>query len=787
MRKRRKSSRRSNKPGRPQSRLLTAERVAFLCIVAVAAALRISYGLASRQSPFFDHLDLDSRFYDLWAKQIAGGDWVGDEVFFMGPLYSYFLAVIYRIAGSDLVMVKVVQGLLGGLTAGFTFLLAREGFGFVVGLIAGLFAAVYVPFIFYDNSILFPVLATLLNTLMLYWLYRGVCRRSVVSFLIAGLFGGLSAAGNASVLAFGPLAVVALLVSFKVPLRFRLKAISLLAAGAAAVVLPITIRNLAVGNDFVPLTSNAGLNLYIGNNAKSTGAYVKPEGLDVYTDPSGRTIAEAALGRPLKSSEVSTYWTGRVYDFIESNPGRFASNMLRKAFLFWSVYEIPQIEHLPFEKRYSWILRIPAPSFGIICPLGILGMCLLVRQKREAWLLFLFIVSYSLTITAFFVVARYRLPMVPTLMVFAAYAVSWWISSLAGKRYRAFAVSAVGFVLLYMVVHTNFYKVDPRSGFAQSHYRLGIIYEGKDKPAEAMASYREALEIDPSLTAAYLNLGILLSRQGKYAEAKQELLKAVGQDPGYARAYYNLGLVYAEQADADSALLLLDRAIELDSDYRLAKLAKAGVYYESLRLAAAESLLVYLEDDVLLSMQARNQAKALLKVIPERRRWISTRTAEIERRADRYLVRGDNLLSLGLVDRALQAYLRAVETDGGSGIAHYQVGTIYFNKGDFAEALKHFDAALRGTPRLEGAHFARGVIAFRRGDIGTACREFEEELRIDPASSASHINLAMCYEEHLQDLERAAYHMTRYIELTGGTEELRRHLKELEARIKDEE
>jgi superkiller protein 3 len=301
-----------------------------------------------------------------------------------------------------------------------------------------------------------------------------------------------------------------------------------------------------------------------------------------------------------------------------------------------------------------------------------------------------------------------------------------------------------------------------------------------------MASYRQALEIDPSLTAAYLNLGIILSRGGNYAQAEQQLLKAVKQDPGYAKAYYNLGLVYAEQANPDSALSMLQRAIELDRDYSLARLAEASVYYEMLELDKAESLLVLLRDDTSLGGQGRSQIESLLRAIPERRAWTETRRSGRQRESDRYLVRGDNLLSLGLTERARQAYLKAIDIDERSGIAHYQLGTLYFNSGKPDEALKHFDAALRATPSLKGAHFARGVIAFRKGDITAACREFEEELRIDPRSSASHINLAMCYEEHVKDLGQAAYHLSEYIELTGGTDEIRKHLKELEDRLEDE-
>ncbi|MFH1312159.1 MAG: tetratricopeptide repeat protein [Candidatus Eisenbacteria bacterium] len=775
------------RPGpRRRRHRIGSHRLAFLCVFGVAVLLRVAYSLASRQSPFFDHLDLDSRFYDLWAREISAGDWIGDDVFFMGPLYSYFLALIYKIAGPNLVVVKIVQSVLGGLTAGVAYLLGRECFGVVVGLIAGFLAALYVPFIFYDNSILFPVLATLLNTLMLYFFCRGVTRVDSKAFVIAGLCAGFSAAGNASVLVFGPFAVGFLLLYGSGRFGIRLKKASLFVIGVAVVVGPITVRNLAVGKDFVPLTSNAGINLYIGNNEKSTGAYVKPEGLDIYTDPSGKTIAETAVGRELKPSEVSAYWAGRALDHIKSRPGQSASNLVRKMFLFWSVYEIPQIEHLPFEKRYSRLLRIPSPTYGVVCPLAVLGMILALRRRKEAWLLFLFAMSYAFTIVAFFVVARYRLPMVPVLMVFAGYAVAWCVSRWARREYGPLVYSIGGFVALYILVHVNFYMIDPMSGFAQSYYRLGVIHEKKNNMTEAMEDYRKALDLDPELTAAHLNAGILLSRIGRYGEAKTELLRTVELDPGYAKAYYNLGLVYAEEAVNDSALMMMERATELKGDYGLARLGKASIYYETARFDEAESLLKALRDDSSFTQQARGQIDALLNLLPPRRIWMRERRSAEERASDGYLLRGDNLLAVGLADRALEAYTRAVRIDGGSTVALYQAGTVYFNSGRLDEAERYFDTAIAIDPAMPDLHFARGVIAFRRGNIGAACEEFNAELEIEPRSGKAHINLAMCYEQHLGDLGRAAYHLSQYIELTGGTGQIREHLKELKERLSND-
>ena len=770
-------------PVRPARGGIRTETFYFVLLVALAAALRLAYTFGSRHSPFFDHLDLDTKFYDSWAKQIAAGNWIGREVFFMGPLYPYFLAVVYKIFGPSLLAAKALQSLVGAFTVGFIYLLAREAFGVGVGIIAGLLAALYVPFIFYDNMILLPVLATLLNTLMLYFLYRGIRRSSMRAFLVAGVFAGLSAVGNASVLAFAPLALGFVLVYGKLPLEVRIRRALLVAAGIAVVVAPVLIRNYAVGKDLVPLTSNAGLNFYIGNNAASTGAYVKPEGLDIYTDPSGRAIAERSLGRPLKPSQVSTYWRDRGLAYIRARPGAFVSNMLRKFFFFWSVYEIPQIEHLPFERQYSWILRLPTPSFGAVAPLGIVGIILALRRRKDAWLLFLFILAYSASIVTFFVVARYRLPMVPALMVFASYFLFWLISQGAEGRWRSVASSLVGFLVLFIIVHINFYRIHPLNGFAQSYYRLGIIYEGKSDPSRALANYRKALELDPSIVAAHVNLGIMLSRQGDYEDAKRELGEAARLDPKYDKALYNLGLVYAEAGQSDSAMIHLDRALELNPGYSLAKLAKAGAYYERADLANAESLLVALRNDPTLASQSKSQVAFLLKLLPERGLWVAARPLEREKVSDRYLLRGDNLASLGLSARALEAYLRAAEIDSLSAPAHFQAGTIYFDRGDLDGATGEFDRVLAVSPSYSGAHFARGVVAYRKGDVGLACREFEAEIKVDPESGAAHINLAMCYEERLKNLDLAAYHLRRYIELTGGTPELRNHLKDLETKI----
>ena len=764
-----------------------SDRSVFIIIVCLAVVLRVAYALASRRSPFFDHLDLDSKFYDTWAKQIAAGDWIGSEVFFMGPLYPYFLAVIYKIAGTSLLAVKIVQGLVGGLTAGGIFLLGKAAFSRAAGLIAGLIAVFYVPFIFYDSAILLPVLATCLNTFMLYFLVTGITRNRPRAFLAAGLLAGISAAGNASVLAFAGVAALFVLAAGGGRMARRVRMCAVFAAGVAAIVVPITLRNAVVGGDFVPVTSNAGLNLYIGNHEASTGAYVKPEGLDVFTDPEGDTIAEAASGRKLKPSEVSAWWAARAGQYIRENPGRFAANLVRKAFFFWSVYEVPQIEHLAFEKRYSALLRIPSPSFGIICPLGVMGIILSLRKKKSAQLLFLYVLTYSLTIISFFVVARYRLPMVPALMVFGGFTITWLVRAGVAGEYRKIIPVAIGIALLILAVNINFYGVDPRSGYAQSYYRLGIIHGLKGRPAEALDSYLKALEIDPDIVPARVGAGILLSQSGRYAEAKAELLTAVATDSTYEKAYYNLGLVYSEEGRPDSALVMMRKALDLDPGYMLARVGVATALYELGDLDEAAPLMAALATDPALARNARTQVEFLMGFLPLRRAWIAGRSADRERRSDLHLLRGDIMVSILLMDRALAEYEAAISIDPQSAAAYYQEGTIYFRRGDLDRTLASLDRALAADPGYEGANLAMGIVKVRNKDYEGACRAFRSELGVNPSSADAHMNLAMCYERHLIDIERAIYHLEKYAEITGGSADVTAHIEELRERARGDD
>ncbi len=69
----------------------------------------------------------------------------------------FFLALLYKIFGVNLFVVRLVQALLGAVSCGFLFLIGKRLFNRRSGLAAGLLMAVYPLFIYFDGELLIPV------------------------------------------------------------------------------------------------------------------------------------------------------------------------------------------------------------------------------------------------------------------------------------------------------------------------------------------------------------------------------------------------------------------------------------------------------------------------------------------------------------------------------------------------------------------------------------------------------------------------------------------------------
>ncbi|MFH1277648.1 MAG: hypothetical protein ABIK65_04655 [Candidatus Eisenbacteria bacterium] len=124
-------------------------------IFLLALILRIAYLVDLRDYELLDRLHLDPKAYDDKAVAILeGGSSAPGRPFYQAPLYPYFLATIYGVAGRDYDAVRVIQVFLGGGTVLFVAGAGALLFGPAAGAIAGLLAALYAPFPFYEAQIM---------------------------------------------------------------------------------------------------------------------------------------------------------------------------------------------------------------------------------------------------------------------------------------------------------------------------------------------------------------------------------------------------------------------------------------------------------------------------------------------------------------------------------------------------------------------------------------------------------------------------------------------------------
>jgi tetratricopeptide (TPR) repeat protein len=76
------------------------------------------------------------------------------------------------------------------------------------------------------------------------------------------------------------------------------------------------------------------------------------------------------------------------------------------------------------------------------------------------------------------------------------------------------------------------------------HNNLGVADKRLGLLDEAVASYRQAIAIQPVYPEAYYNLAIALREQGEFREAEEAYRHAIEGAPDFRDAHYNLAVLY---------------------------------------------------------------------------------------------------------------------------------------------------------------------------------------------------------------------------------------------------
>ncbi|MGA1791499.1 MAG: tetratricopeptide repeat protein [bacterium] len=557
----------------------------FFLIFICALAYRSIYYPSVRNHPLFVQPVIDASQHHATAQRISQGYLWGkgpDDVF-KPPLYPLLLGGIYYIFGPRIKIAQILQLILGSICAVLTALIGLLLFDKKTGIIAGLIYAFYAPFVFFEGQLLTPTISILLNLLISIILIT-ICYKKDLSWLLLGLLSGLAVGVRPDVLLPLILILGYFLIQFfeDVGITKSLIRIALLITGFLIIALPITLRNHALTNDWIFISSNAGINFYTGNSSAADGVSAIPPGLAWEKVIS--TVPRETLIRP---AQASRFWFSRTLSSISKAPFTWMTLLCKKGFAYFNGLEFRN------NIGYNWfrasipLLNAPFIQYWPVAALGILGIFLLlfhveVPSQRHANLPILWILGYLWVGMIFFVNARFRLPAVPFFIILAAAGALWLFQKARSGPRGVFSAILISLLLLVITWPGWF---SPSKGSNHLDFiNEGNVFRSLGKMEKAFDSYEKAYKLNPEGPEGWFLGGYTAYQLGRTDKATDLLQRALILSKEGVDIRLNLGNIYLGQGKWEKAQeefqSILSLAEEINLWHKRVSLAKArlGLY-----------------------------------------------------------------------------------------------------------------------------------------------------------------------------------------------------------------
>jgi 4-amino-4-deoxy-L-arabinose transferase-like glycosyltransferase len=232
-------------------------------------------------------------------------------------------------------------------------------------------------------------------------------RQSTKQWLLFGLLWGLIALANSTLLLFLPVCGIWLLLDS--PQKARIPQAILASLVFLACVAPWTVRNWRAFHAFVPMRSNFGAELYVGNGPGTYGfRYGVLVGLPPQDNQHQLYVRLGEIAYSHDRGELAKTW-------IREHRAHFAALSLKRFYFFWASVPHPSMKH-PFG---DYIRQI---NYCFASIAGLLGLALSLKRRTPAsgllaWAFLL------LPLTYYFVTveARFRHPLEPLIVILSVF------------------------------------------------------------------------------------------------------------------------------------------------------------------------------------------------------------------------------------------------------------------------------------------------------------------------------------------------------------------------------
>lgn len=485
--------------------------------IIIGLCLRLVHFKFILPSPVLKTLIIDSAYYHQQALRIAGGDIPGEHVFFMSPLYSYLLGLIYALFGIHPSFIIILQILLSSVTLWMIWRIAVDLSGQTGGLVAVWAGAIFPVWIYFDGVLLTASLILFLNTASLWALQKWFKNQHPGWLAAAGLAMGFSALARPSILLF-TIALAVWLFSRK----YHLAAILLL-VWTLAPVSTSAVRNIVVAHEFALTTASGGMNFYVGNNPQATGLYVEPEFLksaqpeyefqDYIDEANNRTW------KTLSPTQASRFWykTGVLY--LIQHPLRALQLWWNKLFYFCNNLEAPNNLSIFFVKDYSAIVRFIPIGFGMLNAFALVGLFFLPASSMKK-LLLLYLFSMLAANMLYFTSSEFRFPALAVLLIGAGHGVMKIAGLIRERRWDWKVIT----IMVVMLLFTHWQTKETRklSSPRMDYFNFGSVSLAEGKFGDAVRFFLKSLAEDPAFIEGHMGLGTALLEMGDYEGAAVE-------------------------------------------------------------------------------------------------------------------------------------------------------------------------------------------------------------------------------------------------------------------------
>jgi tetratricopeptide (TPR) repeat protein len=508
-------------------------------ILAIAFVLRVAHVLGQRGDILFDYPVVDEETYVALARRLAQGQVADPRAWFQPPGLVYALGAIFYACGPGLLVPRIVQALVSTASCGLAFVIAKRLFSTPVAFATAAVLAVHGVLVF-ESCELLPPTWMLAADLVAIWALLQVRERQTPGSAV----GAGAALGVAAV--FGPTVLPFALVGAWL-LRRRPAFVGAFMVGVALPIVPVTIGNWQRAHEMVLVSTNGGLNLYIGNNDRYDDT------LAIRPGPHWEALQDHP--RPWFMQQAAAFWA--------DHPARALGLYVRKVFLYFDGPEIPRDTDIYAMRQSSALLGTlvtrgpPWLPDGILIPLALVGALACWPERRRLATLYGFAAMQALAVAAFFVTSRYRVPALPVLAMFACAGVAR-VARADGRRR---ALAAGGFALTALVLNVSTRETRVSYAAELDFYRGMELKTYLHDPARATEYLLRATQEDPRDARSWFELGNVLDAAGRRQEAVEAWTRAGEVDPWDGRGRRRAAFVLAQRGDTYAAIALYEANI----------------------------------------------------------------------------------------------------------------------------------------------------------------------------------------------------------------------------------